>query len=209
MKKFCLYLGLIVFVTFAYSPVSSQATKKPSSSKSKSKKKDKEDPFRLEKFWFGGGLNLRFYQYNLSPSVPGSVFEFGVSPIAGYKLTNWLSVGPRIEFNYFGGRFDNNPQVIKLNSVTYGGGVFTRARFLSFLFAHLEYSTSSSLEITGINTNNRLETNRIWQDHLFLGLGYNPQSEWSYEIYIMYDFLVPNDSPQVPIQYRAGITWNF
>ncbi|NOT36166.1 MAG: hypothetical protein HOP11_02180 [Saprospiraceae bacterium] len=208
MKKLLLCLGIKTIIGLVSDPVMAQTSKKTTKSKSKSKKKE-ENPFRIEKFWFGGGFNLQFYQTSLSSSVPGNIFEFGLSPLAGYKFTNWFTMGPRLEFNYLGGRFDNNPDVIKLNAFTYGGGLFARARFLRMFFAHFEYGANSSIEVTGISANNRLETNRLWQDNLLLGLGYNPEATWSYEFYIMYDFLTPSDSPQVPVRYRAGITWNF
>ncbi|MCC6815666.1 MAG: hypothetical protein IT267_04585 [Saprospiraceae bacterium] len=209
MNKIFILLVLLSFSSVNPPQLEAQSTKKSTSTKSKKKKKDEENPFRLEKFWFGGGINLGFGSYSLSSSVPGNIFTFGIAPIAGYKLTNWLSIGPRAEINYFGGRFDNNPEIIKLNSYTFGGGVFARAKFLTSIFAHIEYSYNSSLSIIDISADNKLITERLWQDQFLVGIGYNPPSIWSYEFYIMYDFLAPKNSAQLPFQYRAGVTWNF
>ncbi len=182
-----------------------QAKKKTNS---KSKKAKTESNFWQDDMWYGGGLNLQFYTTYLG-SYPGNVFEFGISPIAGYKIKKWWSVGPRLEFSYVGGRFDVVGDIYKLRGTNYGFGAFTRAKFLGFLFAHVEYSRISTLLITGNIVDDKIETDRKFRDHFYTGLGYNPSESLSYEIYLLFDWLAPEDSVDLPIQFRAGLTYNF
>ncbi len=210
MKKILVLVSLLAILTPISNEINAQSSKKTLNSKKKKKKDDEENPFRIEKFWFGGGLGLGTGPYDLSNSIRGNLFNFSLSPIAGYKFTNWLSAGPRLEFTYLGGRFSDVGTVYKLNGFAYGAGIFARAKFLSVLFVHVEYSANSTLSLTGnISSSNRLETERLWNDHFFAGLGYNPQGKWGYEFYVLYDFLVPSNSAQLPFNYRGGITWNF
>ncbi len=176
----------------------------------KKKKPKIETNFWKEKMWYGGGFNLNFYSTYLAANIPGNIFSIGISPIAGYKIKPWWSVGPRIEMGYLGGKFDYSPEILKLNGFNFGFGAFTRLKFAKVLFAHLEFSTISSLFLTGnIINNNKIETERQFREHTYLGLGYNPSSDFSYEFYLLYDFNSDPNSTQLPIQYRAGITYNF
>ncbi|MEP7195461.1 MAG: hypothetical protein ABI851_03015 [Saprospiraceae bacterium] len=202
-------LNIIIFFTLFTIPLSSVLAQSSWNTIETKKPEEKKENIWKDKMWYGGGINLQLYQAALSTNVVGNIFEFGVSPIAGYKVKNWWSVGPRIEISYVGGRFSNSPNVLKLNGFNYGFGAFTRLKFLKVIFAHIEYSTISTIYITGNVVNNRIETKREFKPHFLTGLGYNPTGLWSYEFYIMYDFLSDPNSTQLPIQYRAGITYNF
>jgi hypothetical protein len=156
----------------------------------------------VKNLWFGGGINLGF-----SSDAYNSSFQFGIAPMAGYKLNNFLSVGPRISLDFTVAKISYGPQVFNYNSTDFGIGIFMRFKFLETFFAHLEYSQLN--ETYGYISNNQLEKERQWRDIALLGLGYNSNSTWAYEIYISYNFLEESSSFRLPVIYRAGFTYNF
>lgn len=163
------------------------------------KSKKKEQTPWTDKLWYGGGVNLNF-----GSDAYRSVFTFGVSPMAGYKLNSFLSIGPRISLDWTIARFNDGFNVYKYNSLDYGGGIFARAKFLNYFFGHVEYS---QLNVTYLDTN--FEKFREWKDIFLLGLGYNSGEIFAYEFYISYNFLEDQNSFDVPIVYRGGITYRF
>lgn len=166
--------------------------------------KNKEKSDWVKDLWFGGGINLGF-----SSDSYNSIFGFGISPMAGYKINSFFSVGPRVSLDYTTAKYSIGNGVYKYNSFDYGLGVFARFKFLETFFVHLEYSQLNETYATGYIVNNELEKYRQWRDIALLGLGYNSNQIWSYEIYINYNFLEETSSIRVPIIYRAGITYNF
>lgn len=130
--------------------------------------------------------------------------------MAGYKFNHVFSVGPRFSIDFTTAKFSDGFETYRFNSLDYGLGVFARAKFLTNLFAHFEYSQLNETFTTGsINSNGELEKFRQWRDLLILGLGYTSGGIWAYEIYINYDFLEDPESFRVPIVYRAGISYKF
>lgn len=180
------------------------------SSLSKKNKKKKEDEYKfIDHLWFGGQFTLQFYSTSLGNGVPGNIFNFGISPMVGYKFTKWLSVGPRLEYVYVNGRFDNVVNIWKLSSSTFGYGAFARAKFLGVLFSHLEYSRSQDIIGFNLDQNNKLLSVKEWNDHFYLGLGYNSGDIWAYEFYLLYDFLASDETIDLPITFRFGLTYKF
>ncbi len=172
------------------------------SGQSKKSKKTKEEKEWVNNLWYGGGINLGFNADNYS-----SYFVFGISPLAGYRLNSFISVGPRFSLDWTIAKFNTGFNVLKYNSLDYGLGIFTRFKFLENFFAHLEYSQLN--ETIGYIDGNMLRKERQWRDIALLGLGYNSNSPFAYEIYINYNFLEDENSIRVPIIYRAGFTYNF
>lgn len=170
----------------------------------KKSKKSKEKSEWVKDLWYGGGINLGF-----SSDSYNSIFAFGISPMVGYKLNSIISVGPRISLDYTTAKYSIGNGVYKYNSLDYGLGIFARLKFLETFFVHLEYSQLNETYATGYIVNNELEKYRQWRDIALLGLGYNSNQIWSYEIYINYNFLEDGNSIRVPIIYRGGITYNF
>ncbi len=160
-----------------------------------------------KQLWLGGGFNLSFGSALLGP-YQGNLFTIGISPMVGLKTNSFLSVGPRIELSYTTGRFDVIQGIAKYNSTNFGGGVFSRAKFLRNFFAHIEYSVLSE-EFPVSITVEKVETIREWRDIFLLGLGYNSGEDFAYEIYLNYNFLHDENSNQLPIIYRLGFTYNF
>ncbi len=207
MKKiqFCL-LFVLIFASFsAFSQ--SKITKKTTKSKAKTEK----NTINLkERLWYGGSLNLGGGSYSLDQFTPGNIFIIGLSPMVGYKFNKYLSAGPRIGWEYNYGRFDQQGTILKYSAADYSFGLFGRLKFLNVLFLHAEFNRSSSTFITGaINANNKLETERVWDNHLLAGLGYNPGGIMSYDLYLLWDFLAPKNTTNLPIQIRGGLTYNF
>lgn len=211
MLKFLRILSILAIILFLLpGDADAQSRRK----KKKKKPAQTEQTSKLtDKLWYGGGFALGFGSggaFNLA----GNEFQFGLSPMAGYKVFDWLSVGPRVEFAYLNGRyrFPNSSEVYKLNSISYAVGPFMRLKSPWNIFAHVEYSYMN-IEYTDfqILPDNKLRTFREGQDAFYLGAGYNSSGfgRWGYEFYIVYDVLAPDNSVNLPFDYRFGITYNF
>ena len=177
----------------------------------KSKKEAKKEEI-LEHLWYGGGFNLGFNRTSLNNEVSGNTFFIGISPMVGYRVWRNLSFGPRLEFQYFTGRFEasGNSPIFKYNTFTYGGGIFMRYKFLPILFTHIEYDYLSQEVGTNIDyARGRIETERFGESLLLMGLGYSSGGILSTEIYLLYDVLAEDNTTNLPIQYRFGFTYNF
>ena len=93
--------------------------------KKKKKKVEKNDEYFDEsgglghKLWYGGGFNLGF-----SGNSFQSLFQIGISPMVGYKITEEFSVGPRasVQYNYF--RVNDGGQVLRASPITWAAGAF-------------------------------------------------------------------------------------
>lgn len=169
---------------------------------------EKETVSFADRLWYGGGFSLSF-SGGLN-GLDGNIFAIGISPMVGFKLTPFISVGPRFEFLYTTGRFRNSfsGPVIKYNGIDYGAGVFARAKFLSFLFAHAETNYVNRIYPTGFN-GNTLETERIGDNQTLIGLGYTSGGLFKSEIMLLYDLTADSQSTNLPLVYRFGFTYNF
>ena len=144
------------------------------------------------KLWYGGGLNLQ---------LSGNTLLLGVSPMVGYKISDRFSVGPRAAINYIEGFSDGtNPRAL-----FYGFGPFARAKLSEVIFAHVEY------EFVGVSElNNRTIQQFAGTDNFFIGAGYNSLfgNGWGFEIMLLYNLQEDNQNT-IPLEYRAGINYNF
>ncbi|HFC00741.1 MAG TPA: hypothetical protein ENJ53_08050, partial [Phaeodactylibacter sp.] len=145
MKKALQFLVLISILLVSFSPHAEAQKKKRKKSKDIEEYFDDRGSFK-DRLWYGGGFNLGF-----GGSGNVSSFQFGISPMVGYKITDRFSLGPRISLDYnyikgpsvtLTGNTDNGRQASGI--VSYSGGVFARFKFLDMLFAHTEYSYESS-----------------------------------------------------------------
>ncbi len=168
-----------------------------------------------QRLWYGADISLRFQQTSLG-GAPGNVFFGGFSPMAGYKITNEFSVGPRIEFNYQGARYNiGGPDDLKYNSTNLGLGIFARYKFLETFFVHLEYQRLGEEEPLVQNNqlvveNNALVTQRFWDDHTYVGGGYHSSfGVVGFQVTILWDTSQAFDSNNIPIVYRAGLNYKF
>ncbi|MEM6967428.1 MAG: autotransporter domain-containing protein [Bacteroidota bacterium] len=182
-----------------------------------------------DRLWYGGG-------FNIGGGVGGnfSSFQFGVSPMVGYKITDFFSFGPRvsIDFNYLKGNtitlaglnqgvaIDGGRQASWITSVS--GGLFARAKVLETIFLHGEVGYQSSKFAAAQSVGNqaflvydedtdKLVTVNDNRNTALLGVGYNSSvgGGLGYEILVLYDFLVSEEEDALPFDFRIVFTYRF
>jgi len=167
----------------------------------------------VDRLWYGADFNLNFYSVQ-----GGNGFNAGISPMVGYKIFDALSVGPRIELLNSGLNLRNpgGGDDIKLRSFNYGIGLFTRLKVFQQYFIHAEFQQLNA-EIPRTNSaggllleENKILTNRGWEDHFFLGAGYGASGGGiGFQASILWDVLQEFSSGNLPIYYRIGINYKF
>jgi len=152
------------------------------------------------RLWYGGGVNIGFGGFNGFSS-----FNFGLSPMVGYKIIGNLSAGPRVAYDFTSLK-QRGFRSLTLNS--FDVGAFMRFRVFRGLFLQGELSNQwfQDLDFRGERFNDQRVNQRI-------GGGWNfgqPGGTGS-EISILYNFKVANDinSNFNPVEYRFGFTWKF
>lgn len=212
MKRI-IQLSVLVFTLLLCFNVDSYAQygygkKKKKKKKTKTEKNDEyfdESGGFAHKLWYGGGFNLGF-----SGNSFQSLFQLGISPMVGYKITEAFSIGPRasVQYNYF--RINDGGRVLKASPITWSAGAFTRYKVLQNFFAHGEIAYQN--ELVSFNTSgNELIPIRRTRTSYFLGAGYNSGNGiLGYEIYLLYNLNLPaNLINTSPIDFRIGFTYNF
>jgi hypothetical protein len=198
MKKI-LYLILILSFTLPYQ------------GNTQSREKRKAPSFS-ERLWYGGSLGLGFSSSNIGGGLQGNIFFLGISPMVGYKLNDWLSVGPRADLQWYTGRyreFGSGP-IFKYNAVNFGGGIFTRAKVYKQLFFHAEYGAIQYTYADLIDyQNNKIVTNKEWVEQMLVGAGLSFGGPFASEFSVLIDLLAPDESIELPIVFRYGFTYNF
>jgi hypothetical protein len=178
----------------------------------KKKRRDKEPQAEVislkERLWYGGGFILGFNSFGGGVTAQNA-FLIGVSPMVGYKVTDKLSFGPRVELNFQTARYQFGSDVLSNNTLNWGIGGFGRHKFFDVLFAHVEYGYFNYEVVEGVDIDNEFLTRREGENQFLLGLGYNSGYPWGTEISILYDILAPEDTVQLPIVFRFGITYKF
>lgn len=230
MKKLLIFSLLAAIFTFGFSTdinAQSRGKKKKKSSKTDDYFDDSGD--WKQKLWYGAGGTLGF-----SGGQNFSAFSIGLSPMVGYKVTPWFSVGPRFSYIYTGFKGgavnvdefgstrpstrDNGP--FRVSSSTFGAGLFARAKFLQqfFVQAEIENVTISQPATEGnsiyfLRDNETLEFLKFKENRVngYFGAGYNSSGGglFGYEIVALYNFLLPEDSFNNPLEIRAALTYNF
>lgn len=154
------------------------------------------------KLWYGGNLALGF-----SSGFDYSLFQFGVSPMVGYKITNMLSAGPRasVIYNNIGVR-DFSGNVERVNTISWALGAFARARVATSFFGQVEYVYESQPFL-----DSNLDVYRQNRANAYLGVGYTTSrgSGWGTEIMVTYNLTLPGNTLQSPFDYRVGFTFNY
>ncbi len=224
MKKIFLFSLLAALFTLTFT-TEAQAQR----GKKKSSKTDEyfdDSGAWTQNLWYGAGGVLGYQGGNNF-----SVFSIGISPMVGYKVTPWLSAGPRFSVVYTGYRgsavtVDANLNRVggvelgpfKVNSTSFGVGAFARAKFLQSFFVQAELENYTSNLPVGSGTvffrdEETLEFLKFRENRLngYFGAGYNSSGGglFGYEILVLYNFLLPDDSFDNPLEIRAGLTYNF
>ena len=198
MKKYFYFILLLAFLL-------------PNEGWSQSREKRKSPSFS-ERLWYGGSLGLGFSSSNIGGGLQGNIFFLGISPMVGYKLNDWLSIGPRAELQWYTGRyreFGSGP-VYKYNVLNIGGGIFTRAKVYKQLFFHAEYGTIQYSYADRVDyQDNRIITNKEWVEQMLVGAGLSFGGPFASELSLLFDLLAPDDSVELPIVFRYGFTYNF
>ncbi|MEY4108074.1 MAG: hypothetical protein RL181_2416 [Bacteroidota bacterium] len=153
----------------------------------------------MDRVWWGGGFALGFSAVNQVTSI-----QLGVSPMAGYKITNGFSVGPRVSVlaSYFSSRFG----VVRSNKIapTYAGGVFARQKLFRDIFAHTEYELENRAYVTPDGS--QLLVSRNTNHNYYIGAGYNAGGA---EFLILYNLNQGRYFDVSPYVFRFGFTRNF
>lgn len=154
----------------------------------------------IDKLWFGGTVNLFWVnQRNFSQ------FLVGVAPMVGYKVTDKLSFGPRVEIQYTSFKYQTVSGNQTANNFNFGGFGFGRYKIFRRFFIHIETGFTTQPYLTPDNSGN-LDFIRELRQPVLAGLGY---TEGGGEIYLLYDFNNPDETARFPFQYRFGFNYNF
>lgn len=163
-----------------------------------------EKPEFVKKLWYGGNVSL-----NLISRSSYTQFHVGISPMVGYKFTDWFSLGPRLslEYNHFRVIYSNN-HVDKFNVFTDTYAAFARAKVFRVIFAHLEYGITS-IPVEDYSQGG-YRISKQYFEQAQIGVGYNGGYEkFSSEIMLLYNVSNNELSFYNPFEIRFGITYNF
>jgi hypothetical protein len=210
MKRIFLFLffAIALMVQNADAQTKKVTKKKPtttSKSKSNSKKKDDEENFWTEKMMYGGYINY--------PSLGFGFFNMALTPMIGYKFTNFASAGliSNINYTWFRRQTGQTP----INFVDFGIGAFARVRLFNFLLLHADYMRQQTVYDFDLNFTPAKPV-REKSTPLNVGIGYlSGRDRWKYEIGVYYNVnydpnsLAAQARDLIPFSYRAGITYNF
>ncbi len=172
----------------------------------------------FNQLWLGGNVILGY-----SGGSGDSYFQFGLTPMVGYKLTENFSVGPRLGFTYTnikGTAADENGELSNraANLTEYTGGIFARYKFFEQFFVHLEGEYRSAELPFGRSgflaydsDKGEVLTYRDTEFNPIIGAGYNSSGGglWGYEILVLYRTNIAEDDPRSPFDIRVGFTYNF
>jgi len=199
---FCAIL-LLFFLSFSVDAQRSRVNKKKNTVERnvEDRRSDRQpDQKLIDKLWFGGSVNL-FWVNQRSFSQ----FLVGIAPMVGYKVTDKLSFGPRVEIQYTSYKIQTNSGSQTLNNLNFGGFGFGRYKLFRQFFIHVETGFTTEPYLT-LNSVGDPEFIRELRQPVLAGLGY---SEGGGEIYLLYDFNDPDSNTRFPFQYRFGFNYNF
>lgn len=212
------FFVLCFFSTDTYA----QRGKPRKSSKSSVDKAFENDGDLMSKLWFGGMVQPGF-----SGNANINQFVFGLTPMVGYKISDKLSVGPRIALNYthirgigspdFGFTVDN----YRANLMSTSFALFGRYKIIPAIFAHVEYENQQNkfyytldtfigaiLAIDPITDEVLIEVER--RSNAYVGLGYTTTGTiFNTEVTVLYNVLEDPNSIRIPISFRFGLNYNF
>ena len=201
MRKFLLLLALALLPTLAYAQTTPEEEAEDDLDyyNNRNTVVDRRGDSPI---WYGTGAQLGFAATSFQ-----SNFLIGLSPIVGYKLNNFLSVGPRGSITY--NRFRDDRFDFKEGYFEWELGAFARAMVFRGFFAHVEYNLLNEVDI--FSNGRDLETVRRTRAVPFAGGGINQgggPGGVGFEVLILFRLTqsdVINDSP---FQFRTGINFN-
>ncbi|NND05413.1 MAG: hypothetical protein HKN87_03450 [Saprospiraceae bacterium] len=155
-----------------------------------------------QQLWYGGGAGLGFQSFNQQSS-----FLIALFPMMGYKITESISVGPRLGISYQNIRVRGQFETFRFNPVELSGAIFARAKVFRQIFGHAEYEIANEKNAFVIGGTPTLIKETA--NNFYIGGGYNSGGKFASEISILYNVLVDDNSLDVPFSIRAGFTYNF
>ena len=196
MKKIFLFSLLsVLFITAFSEDAYAQRRGKKKKKSSKTDEYFDESGF-ANKLWYGGSIPFQIG----GDGAGNNALLIGLSPMVGYKINDFFSVGPRASIKYYEVYLvGDNLKMLQL-----GIGAFGRAKIASSFFAQVEYETLQFSELSDFGLPETAD------DNFYLGAGYNSSmgNAFGYEIMILYNFMEEREDV-VPIEYRAGLTYKF
>lgn len=179
-------------------PVFAQQNRRPTETRT-----GKEYSFK-DNLWYGG-----FFGVGLGSSNTSSVFSFNLSPMVGYKIVPFFSMGPRVGVNY---TYLKIRGVSVFNLFDTEVALFGRIHVFRGFFLQGEIGTRSDqyVETDGFNFF-KVRRNRPLTA---IGIGHNfggGRGGLGQEIAILYDFYIGSDinTFENPWQYRFAFTYGF
>jgi len=130
------------------------------------------------RIYYGGNVGLSFGSYTM----------IGLYPLVGYKVTDKLSFGGKIGYEYI----QDKRYEPSYSSSNYGASIFTRYRIIPRLYLHAEYAglNYAVRDIDG-------EAKREWIPFLFVGGGFSQSlgnHAWL-NLQVLFDVLQNENSP--------------
>ncbi|MEL6719535.1 MAG: hypothetical protein AAFP82_12535, partial [Bacteroidota bacterium] len=159
------------------------------------------------RLWFGGNVNPSFNSFNGNTN-----FFLGISPMMGIRVfenDDRFSIGPRVSFEYSYRKFFNfaTNEFEAVQPISYSFGAFARYKVLPRIFPHVEIEVENRGIL--VNSGNSVAVERLNRQNYYIGAGYNSGGLIGYEILVLYNINVPENSPQSPFDIRVGFTYKF
>ena len=151
-------------------------------------RKSRPEPSFWDKVYVGGNLGLQF----------GTVTFIEVSPLVGYHITEKISAGVGVTYQYY----HIKDRTTDFQTNVYGGKVFGRYMFNDYLFGHVEYEFLN-LEAFDFYPQRR----RVDVESILAGGGYMQRVGMNSGIFamILYNFTETNYTPYPNPIIRMGI----
>lgn len=206
------FLALLLLSAFSFS-VSAQTTEDRARRDLDyySSTDDREQANAGGDIWWGTGAILGFNSNNFE-----RIFRIGLTPIVGYKINNFLSIGPRGSFTYTAYRrsFGGGAPDLKSNFFEWSVGPFARAKVFNFgggsnqIFLHAEYNLNNEVAAFDANDDPIRSTRAI----PFLGAGLNQgggPGMGGFEILVLFRLSSADQIGDRPFEFRTGFNFNF
>ncbi len=162
-----------------------------------------DKPSFYDRLWYGASAGLRFGGDNTYTS-----FNLAFFPMVGYKVTKFLSLGPRIGGSY--SLFQLQSTNKRYNFLDTELGVFGRIKFLHMLFLHTEFGRARQNLLFLNQFNGTIESRKVSRNSFLIGGGYNSGGgDIGMEIGLYYNLIQHQDDNSFPIFPRFGLTYKF
>jgi len=158
----------------------------------------------INKLWFGGSAGLGYNSFRDQNN-----FLIALFPMAGYKLNEAFSAGPRFGISYrYIKTFGRDGRVQEFHPIELSAALFGRYKIYRNIFGHLEHEWVNEKAVS-IDINGDPVILADPDTNLYLGAGYNSGGKFASEIMLLYNLFSESNSIEIPITIRVGFTYNF